>query len=127
MADKSKNPEKKPDKRLKNLRPPWKKGEPTANPNGRPLGQKNYATLYREALIKLATLNDTTPDELELEFISRGIMKGHKGDFKFYKDVLDRLLGTPVHNIDATTKGESLNSLGALFDEAAKHDENKPR
>lgn len=78
---------------------PLKKGE-TANPNGRPLGQKNYATLYKEALIKLAKLNDKEPDELELELISKGIMNARSGDYRFYKDVLDRLLGTAVQKTE---------------------------
>lgn len=81
---------------------PCKPGE-TANPNGRPLGQKNYATLYREALIKIANLNGKEPDEMELELISNGLLKAHSGDYKFYKDTLDRLLG------QATIKTEGIN------------------
>lgn len=96
MGEKSKNKGK--NKGWENLIP-LKKGE-TANPNGRPLGQKNYATLYREALIKLAKLNDKEPEELELELISKGIMSARGGDYRFYKDVLDRLLGTAVQKTE---------------------------
>lgn len=74
---------------------PFEKGE-SGNPNGRPLGQRNYATIYREALIKLATLNDKSPEELENEILSSGILNARKGDYRFYKDILDRLHGTPV-------------------------------
>lgn len=81
---------------------PLKKGE-TANPNGRPLGQRNYATIYREALIKLATLNDKSPEELENEILSSGILNARKGDYRFYKDILDRLHGTPVQKIENET------------------------
>lgn len=77
----------------------YKKGT-SGNPNGRPLGQKNYATLYREALVKLAKLNNKKPDELELEMISKGILNARAGDYKFYKDVLDRLLGTAQNNMN---------------------------
>jgi hypothetical protein len=87
---------------------PFEKGE-SGNPNGRPLGQKNYATLYREALIKLAELNGKTPEDLETEIISKGLMSARAGDYRFYKDVLDRLLGTAVQKIDHSTLGESLN------------------
>ena len=83
------------DKRLKNLRPPYKKGE-SGNPDGRPLGQRNYATIYRDALIKLAKLNGKTVEELEDEILSSGIMLARKGDFRYYKDILDRLHGTAV-------------------------------
>ena len=81
---------------------PLKKGQ-TANPNGRPLGQRNYATIYREALIKLATLNDKSPEELENEILSSGILNARKGDYRFYKDILDRLHGTPVQKIENET------------------------
>lgn len=83
---------------------PLKKGE-TANPNGRPLGQKNYATLYREALIKLAKLNDKEPEELELEILSKGIMNARSGDYRFYKDVLDRIHGQATQNSEVNVTG----------------------
>lgn len=86
---------------------PFEKGE-SGNPNGRPLGQKNYATLYREALIKLAKLNDKEPEELELELISKGIMSARGGDYRFYKDVLDRLLGTAVQNVGIKLEPDEL-------------------
>lgn len=78
---------------------PLKPGE-TANPNGRPLGQRNYATIYREALMKLATLNGKTMEELENELVASGFVQAKK-DFRFYKDIQDRLHGT------ATIKSES--------------------
>lgn len=78
---------------------PLKKGE-TANPNGRPLGQKNYATLYREALIKLAEANNTTPDDLELSILRKGILSARSGDYRFYKDLLDRLHGQATQKTD---------------------------
>jgi len=72
---------------------PLKKGE-TANPNGRPLGQRNYSTIYREALIKLGEANNKDPGEIELELIQKGILNARNGDYRFYKDVLDRTFGS---------------------------------
>lgn len=92
---------------IKNLKP-WKEGE-TGNPNGRPLGQRNYATIYKEALIKLAKLNDKSPEELEEEIVSAGLLNARKGNYQFYKDVLDRLHGTATIKTDVTSNGESLN------------------
>lgn len=92
-------------KGVKNLIP-IKKGE-RLNPNGRPLGQKNYATLYREALIKLGQLNNIEPDQIELEMIANGLASARKGDFRFYKDVLDRLHGTPVNKTELYGKDGS--------------------
>ena len=99
------------DKRLKNLKPKWKKGE-SANPNGRPLGQKNYATLYREALIKLGKLNGKEPDEIELEMIAKGLTSARSGDFRFYKDVLDRLHGMALQKSDVTSGGQPIQIVG---------------
>ena len=87
--------EKSTDKRLKNLRPAWKKGDPSPNPKGKPKGQRSYADIYKDALIKLGEINNKTPDELETELIASGFASAKK-DYRFYKDVLDRLHGTPV-------------------------------
>ena len=90
-------------KRQKNLIP-FKDGE-SGNPNGRPLGQRNYATIYREALIKLAKLNDKTPEALEEEIISTGLLNARKGNYSFYKDVLDRLHGQAKNVSDINVSG----------------------
>ena len=73
----------------------WKEGE-SGNPKGRPIGQKNYATLYREALIKIAKDNETTPDAIEARLLSKGVANAIAGDYRFYKDVLDRIHGTAL-------------------------------
>ena len=88
---------------------PCKPGE-THNPNGRPVGQRNYATIYKEALIKLGTLNGKTPEELETELIASGFAHAKK-DFRFYKDVLDRIHGTPLQRTDVTSGGKAIGQL----------------
>lgn len=104
--------ENKPKSRLDNMgskrNPNWVKGGPTPNPNGRPNGQRNYAVLYREALKTVGKLNGKEPDELELEIIANGLLAARKGDFRFYKDTLDRLHGTAVQHTDLTTDGKVL-------------------
>ena len=80
----------------KNLKP-FKKGE-----NGgahRPKGQKNYATLRREAIIELGKLNNKTPEEIEVMLHSKGLSEALKGNYQFYKDDLDRLHGTAQNNL----------------------------
>lgn len=92
------NTDKNTDKRLENLRPPWKPGE-SGNPSGRPEGQKNYATLYREALIKLAQANGVEPDALELEIMANALLNARNGNYRFFKDMMDRLFGKAVQPI----------------------------
>jgi len=80
------------DKRTDNLKPPWKKGQ-SGNPKGMKKGQRNYATIYREALIKIAETQDITPEQVEEKINEVGLLKAMKGDYSFYKDVQDRLHG----------------------------------
>lgn len=91
-----KNTDQNTDKRLKNLKAPWKKGDPSPNPEGHPKGQRNYATIYKEAMEILAKNNATTVEKLEAEIVANGMIAARKGDFRFYKDNLDRLHGTAV-------------------------------
>ncbi len=94
------NTEKNTDKRLKNLKPAWKKGDKSPNPKGHPKGQRNYATIYREALIKIGKSEGKTPAEIENEIIANGALLAKRGDFRFYKDLLDRLHGTATQNLN---------------------------
>jgi len=116
MAEDTKNEstDKNTDKRLDNLIAPWKAGDPSPNPKGRGLGQRNYATIYREALIKLAKLNDKSPEELEDEIVSAGLLNARKGNYAFYKDVLDRTHGQAAQKHEMS--GE-LNITVTTFDE----------
>lgn len=81
---------------------------------GRPLGQRDYATIYREALIKLAAKNNKSPDDLEEEILSKGIASARGGDYRFYKDLLDRSHGT------ATVKTETKVELSGKVDLTSK-------
>ena len=62
---------------------PCKPGQ-TNNPNGRPKGKRNFETLFRDAIKRLAESNNTTPDKLEEEIIIKGITTARKGDYRFY-------------------------------------------
>jgi len=76
---------------------------------GRPKGQRNYATIYRQGLYKLAELNGIEPDELEEKIMQKGIKKALNGDLGFYKDMQDRLHGKPMQRTEITGKdGKSL-------------------
>lgn len=79
----------------------WKKGE-SGNPAGRPKGQRDYATIYREAMIKIGQATDMTPEQVEEEMIKAGLDKAMQGDYKFYQDALDRLHGKPKQSLEHT-------------------------
>lgn len=84
---------------------PCKPGE-THNPNGRPKGQRNYATIYREAIVKIGQTKDMTPEQVEEELVRSGLDKALTGDFKFYQDTLDRLHGKPKQGVTLSGEGE---------------------
>lgn len=87
---------------LANLKKPWKKGDPSPNPSGRPAGQRNYATIYREALQKLAAAKNVTPEELEDLIEQTGLGKALDGDYKFFQDIRDRIHGKPKQAVELT-------------------------
>jgi len=84
-----------------NIKPRWKKGE-SGNPFGRPRGSKNYKTLFQEAYIAIAKdLNiGKEPDTLMVELLKKGIIQALKGNYNFYKDIMDRLYGKPGNQIE---------------------------
>lgn len=103
MEKEVENKEQNKDKRLENLElGKWKEGE-SGNPDGRPVGQRNYATIYREAMLILADKNATTPEKLEAEMVANAAVLARKGDYRFYKDFMDRLHGTAVQKSESTT------------------------
>jgi|JI10StandDraft_1071094.scaffolds.fasta_scaffold29490_6 hypothetical protein len=76
----------------KNLKPPFKEGE-SGNPNGRPKGQRNYATIRAEAIKAIGLQNGKTPEQIEEMLLAKGISEALKGDYRYYKDELDRTHG----------------------------------
>ena len=105
------------DKNSGNLQPPYKKGE-SGNPNGRPKGQRNYATIYREALIKIAEANDTTPEGIEEMMEQAGLKQALKGNFAFFKDIRDRVHGKAEDRgvVDVNLKVVVPNAVAKRFD-----------
>lgn len=75
----------------------FKEGE-SGNPNGRPKGQRNYATIQAEAIISLGKKKNKTPEQIENELLENGIARAFNGDYRYYKDVLDRTHGTAQVN-----------------------------
>jgi len=84
------------DKRIANLKT-------DAGP-GRPKGQRNYATIYREALIKLAQMNGMEPDQMETDILLKGLASARKGDYRFWKDVHDRLHGAATQKTEVEAR-----------------------
>ena len=99
-------------KRLANLKPAWKKGEKVKGA-GHPKGQRNYETIRREAIISIGIANGKTPEEIEEMLVAKGVSEALKGDFRFYKDDLDRTHGQAVQKTETSTtlKVETLEAI----------------
>jgi len=102
----------------KNLKPPFKKGE-SGNPKGRTKGQRDYVTIYKEAIRKIAETKNMTPEQVEDLMTKTGLDKALKGDYAFYRDTLDRLHGKPLQKGELELSGKI--SLSGLYDEAERH------
>jgi hypothetical protein len=88
---------------LANLKP-FQPGQ-SGNPAGRPKGQRDYATIYREALQKIAAARGVTPNEIEELIEQTGLDKALEGDYKFFQDIRDRIHGKPKQGIEHTGEG----------------------
>ena len=80
----------------------------TPNPNGRPLGRKNFKTLYYEAIERIAQSQGITGEEFEVKMIEQAARKGFNGDRGFYTDTMDRVHGKAEQKTDITSDGESI-------------------
>jgi|GEM_PF-2847534 len=98
---------------------PLKPGE-TANPNGRPKGQRNYATIQAEAIRKLGVKLGKTPEEIEEDIIQNGLARANQGDYRYYKDALDRTHGTALMMSRVDHSGEVKVNTNVDFDSLIK-------
>jgi hypothetical protein len=99
----AKNTETNTNKRLKNLKPAWKKGDPSPNPNGRPKGSQSFSTLYKKAIENIAKAKGVTPEDFEVQLVTQAITKGFNGDRSFYADTMDRVHGKAPQYIEQDT------------------------
>lgn len=100
----SKITEKNTDKRLLNLKPAWRPGE-SGNPDGLAKGTKQFKTMFEEA-IKIIVKEQRIPvKDPEVELVIKGIIQAFRGNYSFWKDIMDRTYGsTGSALIDARTQ-----------------------
>lgn len=124
----------------KNLKP-VQKGEKGRNPAGRPKGRKNASTVLRELLeCKIADV-DENGNKIQISSMEKMlktlIIKGHEGDIKAIREILERIEGKAVAKHEITgADGEALTvntsvdvtSLDArIAERIVKDEEEKPK
>lgn len=91
----------------------------SGNPKGKPVGTKSYVTLFRDACRTIAKDRGLNHKEIEAYLVAQGVSKALDGNFLFYKDTLDRLIGTAVQQGSMKVTQElgdaSAQSLGDLY------------
>jgi hypothetical protein len=92
----------------------FKKGQ-SGNPNGRPKGSKDFDTLFEEALKRIADKNNTDPDKFDIDIVAKGLEMARKGDYRFWKDLLDRRFGKPKESIDHTSDGKQISNINWII------------
>ena len=100
--------------------PLWKKGDPSPNPEGRPVGSKNFTTKVREALETIAEGKDYT---YEAAFIKSILKKAIvDGDASTQRLIWNYLDGLPIQKI----VGDNENPLITIIKYASKPDTTPP-
>ena len=79
----------------------FKKGQ-----GGRPKGARNFKTIFLEAAKAVAEdlKLGKEPDRVLLEIVKRGIKQALRGNYSFYKDILDRIYGQAKQTIETEEK-----------------------
>jgi len=95
----------------------FKEGQ-SGNPDGPGAGYVQFKTKFQEAVTRIAEKReDLEPEDVDVKIVMRGVVQALNGNFKFFKDILDRRFGKAQKNTDITTAGESLNKNSEEFKE----------
>lgn len=89
---------------------------------GKQLGSKHFGTIFDKAIKKIIRekmLNISNP---EIDLVVRAIIEALKGNYPYYRDIMDRRFGRPKEQIDMASGGEP---MGVIFLPRRKQDEQK--
>ena len=83
---------------------------------GRPKGARDFKTIFEEAAKEVAKslkLGEK-PDVVQIEILKKGIKEGIKGNFNYYRDIVDRLYGKTTEKIEHSGEIETKVDLSEL-------------
>ena len=90
----------------------FKKGDdPRRNLAGRPPETLNFKTKWLLFIDKIAKQNGITADEVDEQLLKVAYKQMQSGDYRYWKDIQDRVYGTATNNLDVKSNGEALNEV----------------
>jgi hypothetical protein len=96
---------------------PFKEGDdPRRNLEGRPKGSRNFSTLFNEAIKKIVTEQKIPITDPEIEMVSRAIIEALKGNYVFYRDIMDRRYGQAKQTIETSGEIDVIKKEVNLYD-----------
>jgi len=90
---------------------PFIKNDPRINKEGRPQGSRNFTTLMDEMVREIAVERKISEAEVWGILIKKGYTEAEKGNYLYFRDILDRYYGKAKDNLDLTTGGEKINTF----------------
>lgn len=88
---------------------PFKKGDdPRRNLEGRPPETLNFKTKWLIFIDKVAKQNNITPDEVDQQMLAVAYKQMQSGDYRYWKDIQDRVYGTATNNVDILSGGKPI-------------------
>ena len=101
--------------KLDNLKPPWKPGQ-SGNPTGKNAGRPRT----RPMTDALKALLDKDDQKLLKGLVAVAAQKALGGDFRYWKEIMDRSDGKVMELLDVTSNGDSLAFPGLTAEQLAK-------
>lgn len=89
---------------------------------GKQLGSKNFSTLFDEAVKKIVKEKKISISNPEIDLVVKAIIEALKGNYPYYRDIMDRRFGKPREQFDLASGGEP---MGVIFLPRRKQDEQK--
>lgn len=70
------------------------------NPEGRPVGTRNFQTDFDEVVEEIAKANNITNSEARKILIKKAYGEAKDGNFQYYKDIVERVYGKVPDNLN---------------------------
>jgi len=80
----------------------FQKGDLRINRTGRPVGSKNFSSLFDVALKKLVQQKKLSMKDPETQMVLTAVLKALEGNYSYFRDLMDRKYGKPKESIEVS-------------------------